>query len=472
MPKEDIIQGNKFKDLCDFQLHTIDDIGAFSQIRHNFAGKVKLIYLKTDYIHEFFDLVMPDLGDENQFILITHNSDGCVGSEWLRYSEDQHVIKWFAQNCTIDHPKVIPIPIGIANSEFEHGNIDVLHKAMMSKKDAENKLYVNLSETHEIRRKLLEHFKTHANPRVVLEKNRLSYAEYLEQLKSFQFSCAPRGNGPDTHRLWELYYLQNLPVTYDTLFQSRYAVPQHYLPFLDSSSWELEVPDEKVYATRIRDIGRLHGRMSYWEALIRQIQTTKPYLDVVIFSDAPLPDLYIDSIFRYIHGVKNIYIIRSKSITGETMENDRIKIIVNESENSEILEIIPEISEMILCVDARLCFTSYIHFETFQGMPLYSTNRGRDEKYGFASHLKVEEAYHSVYHTQLLKTLAETEQTNAPLHVMYFHTFKKECKIRNLFTLVATTQEEFDAARVSNFYRFAVAPSSVANDTSPFRISS
>ena len=64
----------------------------------------------------------------NEFILITHNSDENIAydsPEKKIYIEKicnfQKLLKWYAQNLCIEHNKIHFLPIGIANDQWEHG---------------------------------------------------------------------------------------------------------------------------------------------------------------------------------------------------------------------------------------------------------------------------------------------------------------------------------------------------------------
>ena len=61
------------------------------------------------------------------FTLISHNSDGnildCPSTHAIL--ESPLVLKWFAQNACIDHEKITPLPLGIANAMWQHGRTDI-----------------------------------------------------------------------------------------------------------------------------------------------------------------------------------------------------------------------------------------------------------------------------------------------------------------------------------------------------------
>lgn len=267
MDPTDIIQGNKFKNIADIQFSDSDSIKNYIPT----DIKTPIIYVKTDYLSDFFTVVFPKLSN---IILLTHNSDYTVDENHIQYLENPKLLGWFAQNCQITHPKLFPIPIGIANSQWEHGNIDYLIQSMKSVKPKQNALYVNLGKTHPIRTQVLEYFEQHPTDNIIIE-NGLSYSDYLEHMKSFLYVCAPRGNGPDTHRLWEAAYLGVVPITYDALFQTIPCIPDNYIIIKDESTYEFTPLSHENYQSLITSIdnGRLYCRMSYWNHRIQTFRT-------------------------------------------------------------------------------------------------------------------------------------------------------------------------------------------------------
>ena len=46
-------------------------------------------------------------------------------------------------------------------------------------------------------------------------KGRVPFTEYADDIMKSYFVLCPRGNGLDTHRAWEAYYLDSIPVVED-----------------------------------------------------------------------------------------------------------------------------------------------------------------------------------------------------------------------------------------------------------------
>src|SRR4029077_10466073 len=76
-------------------------------------------FVKTDFVAEFFVKAGRLLPVD--FVLFTHNSDYPIDDRLRAIADHPRLIAWFAMNLAMDHPKVHPIPIGIANAGYLSG---------------------------------------------------------------------------------------------------------------------------------------------------------------------------------------------------------------------------------------------------------------------------------------------------------------------------------------------------------------
>jgi hypothetical protein len=118
-------------------------------------------------------------------------------------------VHWFAQNLLEAHPKVTPLPIGIANGSWAHGDLVALEQTARPV-GAGGLVHVAFDRTtHPDRDRAWDAarraFGVEARPPV-------PYATYLGELVRHRFGLCPRGNGIDTHRFWECQYLGVVPV--------------------------------------------------------------------------------------------------------------------------------------------------------------------------------------------------------------------------------------------------------------------
>lgn len=234
--------------------------------KHEFIGK-KIICIKTDYIDEFMKIVMPEIN--NNIVIITHNADKCITSEHIDALNNNKIIHWYAQNTTIIHPKLTTLPIGIANSQWRHGNLVELNKVINSNIIKSNLLYVNfnvstnLAERMPIKKIML------AKGYTFTDAN-LPFCEYLKQLASYKFALCPVGNGPDCHRIWECLYLDVIPIVSNIVAYSDFAD----LPILKIDDFNIISDDflneqYKIMLSKKYDLSKLS--FEYWKKTISQM---------------------------------------------------------------------------------------------------------------------------------------------------------------------------------------------------------
>lgn len=157
--------------------------------------KYNSIFVFTHDLEKFYLKFGQEMDDK---ILITHNSDEPINKE---YNCKLHL----AQNCFLDN-KIIGIPIGIENNQwFNH---ELIKKVINMKIEKTNLIYFNFSlSTHSSRIDCYNKLKD-----ILKQNSKKNKEEYFKDLTSHRFAICPRGNGLDTHRLWECYYLDVIPI--------------------------------------------------------------------------------------------------------------------------------------------------------------------------------------------------------------------------------------------------------------------
>ena len=159
-----------------------------------------------------YEVVASDLVSYKDHVLVTHQSDASISDQLLREAPCSH---WLGSNVVSgDRAKSTCIPIGIADKRWSHGDAEVLARvANRFAGRAKTKLcYLNISvETNaHLRKRAKRAFEGKAW--VTSPKRRLAYEQYLSELGEHMYAVAPRGNGPDTHRVWECAYLGVVPI--------------------------------------------------------------------------------------------------------------------------------------------------------------------------------------------------------------------------------------------------------------------
>jgi len=206
------------------------------------AGNV--VFLKTDFMHDFFTSTFPRI--KNGFVLATHNSDFPAPSQYASFLDDARLLAWYALNPDTVHPKLVPVPISLANAHWPHGRPPVVQDAFDAKKEAwsarQHGLYINTDVTSnkDDRSKALTSVASLES--VYVRRGRLNYSDYLHDVANSKFVLSPPGNGADCHRTWEAILLNAVPiVASSSLLSPLYKG----LPVLTVDDWS-EITEAKL----------------------------------------------------------------------------------------------------------------------------------------------------------------------------------------------------------------------------------
>ena len=168
----------------------------------------KTIFVYTHILNFFFTNIFPQI--EQPITLITHNSDDGVDSDHLQYIDSDKIKKWYCQNRYINHPKLISLPIGIANSQWPHGNQELLHKIANENIQKTNLVFKNFDIGTNYNSRTICNNVTNANN--IHMSPHTTNENYWKQISASNYVIAPHGNGVDSHRIWESLILKTIPV--------------------------------------------------------------------------------------------------------------------------------------------------------------------------------------------------------------------------------------------------------------------
>jgi hypothetical protein len=206
----------------------------YDEFQKDSANKItqhnQVVFVKADFIYDFFINIAKDI--RFKFKLITHNSDLSINENHATLLNYSNLIRWYAQNVDIYHPKLTSIPIGIANARWGHGNISALKEVESLHTQKTNLLYCNFdSSTNQANRSQL--YNQFANQDFAHVSQRKTFREYLTDVKSSRYVLSPAGNGIDCHRLWETLLMRSIPVVENSINISFYK----HLPILIADDW-------------------------------------------------------------------------------------------------------------------------------------------------------------------------------------------------------------------------------------------
>lgn len=203
------------KNLCVFNnnIFIIDDYKTSLEKFIEKIKKIKKSIIKIGiYTHELENYQKYFLNNISNVKLkyYIHNSDHEFNNNFTDLINHDTTFEIHTQNINIEtHPKVFLLPIGIANSMWNHGNLSCLYKIMNQtyKYKKEKDIYLNINtKTFPYRETFIKEIKNYKIDEPT------SFENYLKNLAEYKFALCIRGNGIDTHRFWECLYLKTIPV--------------------------------------------------------------------------------------------------------------------------------------------------------------------------------------------------------------------------------------------------------------------
>lgn len=202
-----VLSGHSFSSISDYVFATYDvNKTIFYPINPNILEDNDVIYSKTDYVYELFKVIKES---KAKVKIITSESDYSI-TESLFKSKPSNVVKWFAVNVVFEHPDLIPIPLGISNNNCTK---TLKFENIKETNNKKNKLlYINhrIETCTQSRKWIYDYFKD--KPWATIRQPTLSLLDFEKELNEHEFVLCPRGNGIDTHRLWEALYSGVTPV--------------------------------------------------------------------------------------------------------------------------------------------------------------------------------------------------------------------------------------------------------------------
>jgi hypothetical protein len=203
---------------------SLADIKIYEEIPHD----KNFVTLYSDTVHYQKAIRIICNHPDTKFKLITHNGDESVINGLI----PENLIAWYAQNLEFKHPKIFPLPIGLENNHWHPHKRSILKKAAHNK-SLENRKIKALSQFNpntytQERYNLIEMV---ANERVFADNyyclNGTNFEQYVDNLMSYAFCLCPRGNGIDTHRMWEAITLGCIPIVkryYTHSFEEKFPI--------------------------------------------------------------------------------------------------------------------------------------------------------------------------------------------------------------------------------------------------------
>jgi len=238
------------------------------------------VYVCSTAIPMFAQKFLPHL--MTRIVLVTGDADEAPPyhvPSCIAIIRSPFIIRWFAQNCLLQHPKVIHLPIGLdyhtmaagasswgpqQSPQEQEAAIKALEKTPFY--DRLHKCYANFHftigrgdrrEAYDSLPKELVDYEPVSKTRIETHKEQLKYA----------FVVSPFGGGPDCHRTWEALVLGCIPIIkssgLDPLFED--------LPVLLVKQWSdvtQELLDTTLANFKTRTFAYEKLTLDYWRRAI------------------------------------------------------------------------------------------------------------------------------------------------------------------------------------------------------------
>ena len=163
-------------------------------------SKGDIVFVKTDYLSWFLDNRKVDV----PITLVTGVSDKSPTSEECRrVLANPNIRKWIGCNILRSDPKIIKLPIGVGEPERMNGNHETLvrlHSHRVPWPEKKNDVCIPY------------HGSTHLSRDLKPTLPKLEFEDYMREISDHKFVVCYRGNGVDTHRVYETLLMGSVPI--------------------------------------------------------------------------------------------------------------------------------------------------------------------------------------------------------------------------------------------------------------------
>jgi len=243
----DIITGNRFLDIADVEFNGSELV---TRSTGNQSSDL-IIFCETHNLKNFFWMVNKGLVSYS-FVLISHNSDGCITSyKWrdfdFQFKESElpaNCIAWYAQNMDVLSSRIRPLPIGLENFKWHKGKKWQELTQVAIRTIPRNKMvYMNFEVSTNPSERNMCFNALRSKSFVTRAMTKVSYLEYITAMKQHYFVACPEGNGYDTHRMWEALYLGCIPIVHKRIFTQMFS---KIFPMFLIDHWDEDVTMDKL----------------------------------------------------------------------------------------------------------------------------------------------------------------------------------------------------------------------------------
>jgi hypothetical protein len=204
-PITPFLSGDTFRSYCDL---AFDEL--LPPFDYTLVKPGSTIFVSGEMLGQFIEEEHPRI--QFPYIIVVHNTDRPVPGPYKDLLDDPKIIAMFTQNTdNTSHRKLHCIPIGLENRQWNATNFEVLQRAKAKQLPKRQLLYCNFNVgTYPPERSLVHAL--FAGAPFCYSDGRKGYEGFADDIASSKFILCPRGNGLDTHRLWETLYIGSIPI--------------------------------------------------------------------------------------------------------------------------------------------------------------------------------------------------------------------------------------------------------------------
>ena len=235
---------------------------------------------------------------KNECIIIFGNSDENQTLEKCQpYIDCPKVLHIFCQNLSCYHDKASFIPIGMANKQWPHGNIN-------------NFLELNIGVLHKLKTKdIFCSFKVSTNfikrneCLIAMNKKGISNifyekpSEYLKELSNHKYCICPEGNGLDSHRFWEALWVESIPITLRNPLTEQ--IQKLGIPCILLNNWDeldiLNLPDYSSFVFDEEYFKRISFKY-YSDKILSYVPKVSEKINIVLSFIGKMPSYIIECV--------------------------------------------------------------------------------------------------------------------------------------------------------------------------------
>ena len=256
------LSGDAFKSLCDLVIDQ-DSLGIPGLEEK--LPKAQVIFCRSNMVEEFFDTFEKKI---HARVLIAGNSDRDFVDEFKIPASFNLLL---LQNSFIsDGKRIHTLPIGLENQKLGINGLPKNFRPINLTSTRKQEVLVGpFSPTHAARIGLLEKYEKEIGPWQTL--NSWIFPDQLvRRYEEFTFVLSPRGNGVDTHRVWESLYKGAHPILEDNSWSrslKEMGFPVSLVSKLEPETVKSFLDNSEVMPFDPHNLEKLW--MPYWERLIK-----------------------------------------------------------------------------------------------------------------------------------------------------------------------------------------------------------